>query len=452
LGWGGYWAWDPVENASLLPWLTGTAYLHSVMVQERRGMLRVWNLSLLCATFCLTILGTFLTRSGVVESVHAFSDGPVGPWLLVFFAVTAGVSVGLIGWRGDRLRSPGAIDAPLSREASFLANNLLFGALAFVVLLGTVFPLVAEAWDGSRLTIGRPYFDSMGRPIGLAILFLMATAPILPWRKASGEVLSTRLFWPAVAGVVSMAVALVLGGRGVYPIVTFGLGGFAGGAAMRQVVLATRRQGWRGFLGRTNGGMIVHLGVVLLAVGLAASESYKSDRTVQLDEGETAVIEGREFTYLEAGADENDRRVRVFALIEIDGEDVYAPAITNFRLQGIPVPTPSVRSGIAEDVYLVLDTIPDAEDDSIRLRVIIRPMVVWMWAGGVLMAIGSVLALFPGKRRRGTEPVSAPVALDLDDASAAAVPPAQPADTTGETANDGSTEDEDSADATVVGV
>ncbi|MEM7323226.1 MAG: heme lyase CcmF/NrfE family subunit [Actinomycetota bacterium] len=410
LGWGGYWAWDPVENASLLPWLTGTAYLHSVMVQERRGMLRVWNLSLLCATFCLTILGTFLTRSGVVESVHAFSDGPVGPWLLTFFAITAGLSVGLIGWRGDRLRSPGAIDAPLSREASFLANNLLFGALAFVILLGTVFPLIAEAWDGTRLTIGRPYFDSMGRPIGLALLFLMATAPVLPWRKASAEVLSTRLFWPAIAAVASMAVALLLGGRGVYAVVTFGLGGFAAGAAVRQVVLATRRQGIRGFLGRTNGGMIVHIGVVLLAVGLAASESYKSDRTVQLSVGETAVIEGREFTYLEPGADFNDRRLRVFALIEIDGEDVYAPAATTFRQLGErPVPTPSVRSGFAEDVYLVLDAIPDPDDDSIRLRVIIRPMVAWMWVGGGLMALGSVLALFPGKRRRGTEPVSAPV-------------------------------------------
>ena len=416
LGWGGYWAWDPVENASLLPWLTGTAYLHSVMVQERRGMLRVWNLSLLCATFVLTILGTFLTRSGVIDSVHAFADGPIGPWLLGFFAVTAALSVGLIGWRGDRLRSPGAIDAPLSREASFLANNLLFGALAFVVLLGTVFPLIAEAWNGTRLTIGRPYFDSMGRPIGLAILFLMATAPVMPWRKASAEVLSHRLFWPAVAGLGSMLAALLFGGRGIYPVLTFGLGGFAGGAAVRQVVLATKRQGFRGFLGRTNGGMIVHIGVVLLAVGLAASESYKSDRTVQLQEGETAVIEGKEFTYLEAGADQNERRLRVFALIEIDGQDVYAPAITNFRQQGVPVPTPSVRSGVAEDVYLVLDALPDADDYSIRLRVIIRPMVAWMWAGGILMAFGSVLALFPGNRRRGTEPVSAPLVLDLNDA------------------------------------
>ncbi len=419
LGWGGYWAWDPVENASLLPWLTGTAYLHSVMVQERRGMLRVWNLSLLCATFCLTILGTFLTRSGVVESVHAFSDGPIGPWLLAFFAVSAGTSVGLIGWRGDRLRSPGAIDAPVSREASFLANNLLFGALAFVILLGTVFPLVAEAYDGTRLTIGRPYFDSLGRPIGLVMLFLMAAAPVLPWRKASTELLSQRLLWPAVIGVSSMALALLLGGRGVYPVITFGLGGFAAGAAARQVVLATRRQGFRGFLGRTNGGMIVHLGVVALAVGLAASESYKSDRTVQLAVGETATIEGHEFTYLEPGIDVDERQLRVYALVEIDGGDVYAPATTSFRQAGVrPVPTPSVRSGFTEDVYLVLDEVPNPEDDVIRLRVIIRPMVAWMWGGGALMALGTLLALFPGGRRRGTEPVSAPIGATLSGPSA----------------------------------
>lgn len=420
LGWGGYWAWDPVENASLLPWLTGTAYIHSVMVQERRGMLRVWNLSLVCATFSLTILGTFLTRSGVVESVHAFSDGPVGPWLLVFFAVSAAASIVLIGWRGDQLRSTGLIDSPLSREAGFLANNLLFGAMAFVVLLGTVFPLLAEAWDGSRLTIGRPYFDSMARPIGLSMLFLMAVAPVLPWRKASTELLSVRLFWPAVAGLGGMAAALIFGGRGIYPVITFGLGGFAAGAAMRQVVLATRRQGWRGLVGRTNGGMIVHLGVVALAVGLAASESYSSDRTVTLGIGETATVAGHEFRYLEPGADINDRRLRTFALIEIDGGDIYAPATTNYRQVGMIVPTPSVRTGFTEDVFLVLDEVPERGSDRIRLRVIVRPMVAWIWGGGFLMAAGTALALFPGRRRRGTEAVSAAVPEADDEPSRAA--------------------------------
>lgn len=399
LGWGGYWAWDPVENASLLPWLTGTAFLHSVMVQERRSMLRVWNLSLVCATFCLTILGTFLTRSGVVESVHAFADGAVGPWLLVFFGVVAGGSVALIGWRGDRLRSPGAIDSFASREASFLANNVLFGALALVVLLGTVFPLVAEAYDGTRLTIGRPYFDSLARPIALVMLFLMASAPVLPWRKASTELLSRRLFWPAVSGVLAMALAVALSGRGFYPVLTFGLGGFAGGAAVRQLRLASRRNGWRGFVGRANGGMVVHIGVIVLAMGIAASESYKTDRVATLAVGESLVVGDHEFTYTGLGGNQNDLREEVFANIVIDGGDVYTPAITRYR-QGAVVPTPSVRPGFTEDLFLVLDSIGDESTDPVRLRVVVRPMLSWIWAGGALMGVGTLLAVVPDKPRR----------------------------------------------------
>jgi len=424
LGWGGYWAWDAVENASLLPWLTGTAFIHSVIVQERRGMLRVWNLSLLCATFSLTILGTFLTRSGVVESVHAFTEGAVGPWLLVFFAVVAATSIGLIAWRGDALRSPGAIDNPVSREASFLVNNLLFGALAFVILLGTVFPLIAEAWNGSRLTIGPPYFNSMGRPLGLALLFLMAAAPLLPWRKASTELLSTRLFWPAVAAVGAMALSLIVGARGTAAVAAFGLGAFAGASALRQVVLACRRSGWRGLVGRTNGGMIVHLGVVLVAVAMAASSSYRSDRTFSMKVGETVNFEGHQLTYLEPGADINDRRVRTFAQIQIDGGQAYAPAMTSFRQSGMVVPTPSVRTGLTEDVFLVLDQVPSRVDDSIRLRVVIRPLVGWLWVGGGVMALGTALALVPSSRRQRT-PTLDPVAAG-DPAGEGTQPPSEP--------------------------
>ncbi|MGH8973979.1 MAG: heme lyase CcmF/NrfE family subunit, partial [Acidimicrobiia bacterium] len=211
LGWGGYWAWDPVENASFIPWLTATAYLHSVVVQERRGMLRVWNLSLIVATFCLTILGTFLTRSGVINSVHSFTQSAIGPLLLGFLGVAALTGVALIAWRGDQLRTPGRIDSPVSREGAFLANNLLFAGFAFVVLLGTVFPLLVEALDelrygseGTRqLSVGEPYFDRMTLPLGLALVFLMAVAPALPWRAASGEVLRRRLAGPAWVGAVT---------------------------------------------------------------------------------------------------------------------------------------------------------------------------------------------------------------------------------------------------------
>src|SRR5437588_873646 len=255
LGWGGYWAWDPVENASFLPWLTATAYLHSALVQERRMMLRVWNLSLLIATFSLTILGTFLTRSGVLDSVHAFTESGIGPAILGFLACVVAVSLGLLAWRGDALRSPGTIDSPVSREGAFLPNNLLFAAFAFVVLMGTVFPLVAEALNGDRLSVGGPYFDRMTMPVGFLLLFMMAVAPVLPWRKASAELLRQRLLWPAWTGTLVVVGCVAAGIRGLAPLLAFGLGAFAGTSAIRQLVVSTRtarRRGmpvWSGLVG-----------------------------------------------------------------------------------------------------------------------------------------------------------------------------------------------------------
>jgi len=409
LGWGGYWGWDPVENASLLPWLTGTAYLHSVMVQERRGMLRVWNLSLLCATFSLTILGTFLTRSGVIESVHAFSDGEIGIWLLSFFAVVVAVTVGLIGWRGDRLRAPGRIDSPLSREGAFLANNVLFAAFAFVVLLGTVFPLLVEAIDGSALTVGPPYFDRMAIPIALALLSLMAIAPVLPWRTTTAETLSQRLVWPAWIGALTLFAVVTLGARGWAPITAFGLGGFAGGAALRQVVLATRRQGWRGFLGRTNGGMVVHFGVVVVAVAIAASGSYATEVEARYEPGQTRVVAGHQITYLDTVEVQEKNRTATKVRVRVDGGKVYEPALSQYPGFGQLIGTPSVKTGLVEDVYLTITRLPEEEGDPVTLRVIIEPMALWLWIGGGIMGLGTLLAAWPGRRRRPEDPVSAPV-------------------------------------------
>jgi cytochrome c-type biogenesis protein CcmF len=415
LGWGGYWGWDPVENASLLPWLTGTAYLHSVMVQERRGMLRVWNLSLLCATFSLTILGTFLTRSGVVESVHAFSSGSVGPALLAFFAVVVMVSVGLIGWRGDRLRSTGRIDSPLSREGAFLANNVVFAAFAFVVLLGTVFPLVVEATRGETLSVGPPYFDRMTMPIGLTLLLLMAIAPVLPWRKASTELLRDRLWWPAWTGVAALLLAVATGGTGVATLLAFGLGGFAAGSALRQIVLATRRQGWRGFVGRANGGMIVHLGVIMIGVALAASMSYVSQAEFDLSEGETARIAGHTVQYLGSRTEDLPNRIELIAKIDVDGVQVYEPRLNRYRQSGQTVVTPSVRTGLTNDVMLSIVRAPGESDPTLGLRVMVQPMVLWLWVGGFVMAFGTLLAVFPGRRRNPLDPVSAPAPIETPE-------------------------------------
>jgi cytochrome c-type biogenesis protein CcmF len=410
LGWSGVWAWDPVENASFLPWLTGTAYIHSVLVQERRGMLRVWNLSLLVATFALTILGTFLTRSGVLSSVHAFGDGPVGAYLLTFFGIVVAVSLALIGWRGDRLRAPGAIDSPLSREGAFLANNVLFTVFAFVVLLGTVFPLLVEALQDRRTVVGAPYFDRLSTPIGLALLFLMAVAPVLPWRKASAELLRDRLFWPAWCGVAALALAVALGAGGLAPLVAFTLAGWAAGSALRQVVLATRRQGWRGLVGRANGGMIVHLGVILVAVALVASNSYTRSATLALEVGEEQEWGGHTFQ-LEGVRETVDERTQVVvADVRLDGDRVYRPATTKYLRIGQDIGTPSVRTGATKDVYLTLERGAEPGATTATVRVFVKPMILWLWIGGAIMALGTLLAAFPSARRRKpTDPTSAPI-------------------------------------------
>ncbi len=415
LGWGGYWAWDPVENASLLPWLTATAYLHSVMVQERRGMLRVWNLSLLVATFSLTILGTFLTRSGVLESVHSFSESPIGPSILAFFVLVTAVSIGLIGWRGDRLRSTGAIDSPLSREGAFLANNVAFAAFAFVVLLGTVFPLLAEAVNNARLSVGAPYFNRMTAPLGLTLLFLMAVAPVLPWRRASTEVLHARLAAPAWVATGVVVVCVAAGVRGLGPLVAFGLGAFAAATALRQLGLAMRgarahgRSPWRALLGRSSGGMVVHVGVVVMAVAFAASSAYAEMRQFRLVPGQSASLSGRTITYLGIVTEERPGRTVTSARVQVDGGRVYEPALSRFDFATQAIGTPSVKTGAREDLYLTLVAVPEGGSDTAVIGVRVQPLVVWLWIGGGIMALGTVLAAWPvGRRRRETAGPSAP--------------------------------------------
>ncbi|MDQ2726754.1 MAG: heme lyase CcmF/NrfE family subunit [Actinomycetota bacterium] len=406
LGWGGYWAWDPVENAAFIPWLTATAYLHSVMVQQRRGMLRVWNLSLIMATFSLTILGTFLTRSGVLESVHSFSVSSIGPVLLGFFALVVASAVGLLMWRGDRLRSPGRIDSPLSREGAFLANNLLFGAFAVVVLLGTVFPLIAQALNGEQITVGGPYFDKMTMPIVVCLLFLMAIAPVLPWRKASGELLRHRLVWPASAAATVLVLCVIGGVRGLNPLLAFTLGAFAAASALRQLIIAVHRTGGRGFVGRVNGGMIVHLGVIMIAVAFAASHSFAHQRQVSLRSGQSASVGGHTVTFLGTRTVPSAQKTSLEARVRVDNAGLYRPAISQYPFANDTVGTPAVRSTPRTDVYLTLAAPPDGNGVAV-IGVIVEPGVMWVWIGGLVVVGGTVLAAFPGRRRRRpTEPVS----------------------------------------------
>jgi cytochrome c-type biogenesis protein CcmF len=427
LGWGGFWGWDPVENAALMPWLCGTAYLHSVLVQERRGLLRVWNLSLSIATFALTILGTFLTRSGVVESVHAFSDSSLGPILIGFFLLVVAVGFGLLAWRGDRLRSPGGIDAPLGREGAFLVNNLLFVGFAFVVLLGTLFPLLYQAVRDQQVTVGAPYFDTIAVPVGLALLFLMAVAPALSWRKVDGGVLWQRLRVPAWIGVLTVVGCVIGGVRGFEPLVGFGLGAFAAASAARSLVLSVRashRHGtgaWRGLIGRANGGMVVHLGVVVLAVGLVAATSFRASTQLALRQGQVTTFNGHTFVFEGLRQVDTAQRSATEAVVRIDGGGLFYPAVSQYDGSASDgVLTPAIDSGLFGDVYLSLSGIGGIGQSTgasvvsnlpagwVAITVVIEPLIAWMWAGGLLIGLGGLLALLPGGRRRPTDPASSP--------------------------------------------
>ena len=399
LGWSGVWAWDPVENASLLPWITGTAYIHSVMVQERRGLLRVWNVSLLIATFSLTILGTFLTRSGVLNSVHAFSESDIGPWLLAMFGVVVGVSLVLIFMRGDQLRADGQVESLFSREGAFLANNVLFAVFAFVVLLGTVFPLIVEALQNRQIVVGEPFFDQLTIPIGLTMLFIMAVAPVLPWRRDGRDTLSQRLLAPAMLGVACLAVALLVGAGGIEPLFAFLLGGFAAGSALRHLYRAVRVQRLRGFVGRANGGMVVHIGVILICVALAASNSFTRSQEIDLVVGREVSFAGHTFELIDVVEQRDSRSQSVRALVSLDGGQAYAPSITKFTRIGMNVGTPSVRTTLTHDIYLTLEPPVRQDSGQARIKVFIKPMILWLWVGTFVMALGTLLAVLPSRRR-----------------------------------------------------
>lgn len=401
LGWGGYWSWDPVENTALLPWLTSTAFLHSALVQQRRGMLRVWNLSLLLATFSLTVLGTFFTRSGVLESVHSFTDdGYVGPYLLGFFGVVVAVCIALLVWRGDQLHSSGDISTPLSREGAFLANNFLFTAFAFVVLLGTVFPLVVEALHGSTITVGGPFFDQMTMPLILCLLLLMAVAPVLPWRRTSVGLLRHRLAWPATGAAAVLLVCLVAGLRGLWPLVVFTLAAFAGWSALRELVLMVRRNGLASLPGRSGGGMVAHLGIVAIAVAIAASHAYQHQDQVTLSPGQSTTFAGHRFTYLGLRDVNKPSRSIVEAVVRLDGTNYY-PAVESFPLSNEAVPSPAIRTTPVHDIYLTLANIPSTSGGPVAIGIIIEPLVVWLWTGGLVLVLGAGLALLPSRRRPG---------------------------------------------------
>ncbi len=419
LGWGGYWAWDPVENASFLPWLTATAFLHSAMVEERRGLLRVWNLSLIVATFLLTILGTFLTRSGIVASVHAFAEGEIGYWFLSFIALCLVFSLSLLLGRSQALRSTGRLGGVASRETVFLFNNLLFTVFTFTVLLGTVYPLVAEAMRGVKVSVGAPFFNRMTLPLIVALLFLLGVGPTLPWRAASRDELRQRFLAPALAGIAALVTALTFATRDPYALLAFTFAGWAAAANLgefwRGARARMRAHGERAGAalvklvrsnGRRYGGYIAHLGVLLMAVGITASSAFRSETQRTLRPGETMDVEGYTLRFDGVSAREEPRRFVVWAdmaLLDDAGRAVETlrPRLNFYRTSDQPITTPAVRERPHQDLYLVLMAF-ERDGSSVTIQGLVEPLVVWIWIGGTVVALGALLSLLSG--RAGTRP------------------------------------------------
>jgi len=419
LGWGGFWAWDPVENAALMPWLCATAFVHSIVVEERRGLLRVWNLSLAIGIFALTILATFFTRSGVVLSVHAFSDSSLGTILIGFFAIIVLSSLALIAWRGDALRSSTRIDAAYSREGAFVLNNILFVGFAAVVLVGTVFPMLYQALKGGTVTVGAPYFNSVAVPMGIGILFMMAVAPILSWRAATVKQTAQRMEFQVWFAVGVIVILVISGVRGLFALVGFFLATVALGTALRHLLVEARSErrkggtGLRAVIGRSGGGMIVHVGVVIMAIGIVASTSYVARTEMVMRPGHVVSFHGHTFLYQGLRTVVTPVKTTTEALILVDGGGPFKPGVSQYAGRASePVGTPAIDSGFSGDVYLTFDAIgarggaSGAQADqglaprSVAIGVIVEPLLPWLWAGGIIIGIGGFMAFVPLRRRR----------------------------------------------------
>jgi cytochrome c-type biogenesis protein CcmF len=421
LGWGGYWAWDPVENAAFMPWLPATAFLHSIQVQERRHMLKVWNLSLIIIAFSLTIFGTFLTRSGILSSIHAFSSGPVGTVFLGFLAFVLLASFGLLAFRSDLLRGQAELDSMVSRESAFLLNNIVLVSALFTIFLGTIFPLLSEAVAGIQVSVGAPYFNAVTVPLFLLLVFLMGVGPIIAWRKASWDNLRRNFIWPAATALVIGALLFAWKVREFLPLLGFTLLAFVVLTILFDTALAVRarrRLAGEGIIAglitlarrnqRRYGGLVVHLGVVLVIMGIAGSMAYSVEREATLSLNQRLTI-GRyliQFEGLKGLQQPTHFRVEGQFRVFNQGHEwgVLSPALKFFPTQQSPVGRAVHRTTFSDDLYLILSGFSELDKNQATLKVLVRPLIVWIWIGGFVIALGTLLAILPlGKTsERGT--------------------------------------------------
>ncbi|MDZ7290303.1 MAG: heme lyase CcmF/NrfE family subunit [candidate division KSB1 bacterium] len=424
LGWGGYWAWDPVENAALMPWLTGTAFVHSVIIQEKKNMLRVWNMVLIILTFTLCIFGTFLTRSGVISSVHSFTQSSLGPLFLSFVGLIATFSFTLLGTRLHLLKNTVRMDSVVSRESAFLLNNVVFLGACFAVFWGTLFPVLSEAVRGIKITVGAPWFNSVMVPISLLLLLLTGVGPLVAWRKSSLAYLKKIFMLPALGLLGTLVILLLAGMRHFYALISFALSVF-----VTLTIVAEFHRGaiarahsnsepypvalWRLLIKnrRRYGGYIVHFGMVLIFVGVTG-QAFRAETESLLKPGESVTIRNYELVYQDTRQFEDPNKVVVEStvIVKRDGkvlETIY-PQKHFYLAQQQPTTEVALFSNLREDLYVVLGE-HQPETHAASFHVYLTPLVAWVWIGGVVMTIGTIIILWPESRQRAGKAAAARV-------------------------------------------
>jgi cytochrome c-type biogenesis protein CcmF len=418
VGWGGYYAWDPVENAALMPWLAATAFLHSVMIQEKRGMLRVWNVLLVILAFSLSLFGTFLTRSGVVNSIHSFTQSSIGPWFLAFIGVVVAVSLAVVFWRLPQLRSRTKLESPISREAAFLYNNLLLLALCLAILWGVVYPMISEALRGEAVVLGRSYYDFFLRVFGLPLLLLMGIGPLVAWRRASLRSLLTTFRWPSAVALATGMLLLALGaGSSVPGLIAYTFAAFVAATIVLEFVRGTRARkalgasSWPGAFSslisrnrRRYGGYVVHAAIVLLAIGIAGSSAFDSVAEARLVRGETMSIGDYRLRY-EAlderlGANATEIRAKLRVARGDDDLGTLEAGKNAYTIEQQVSNEVGIRSDplTGEDLFVIAEQIDP--DGTVYFRVFVKPLVNLIWIAGLVFLLGSLVTLWPDAREQ----------------------------------------------------
>lgn len=412
LGWGGYWAWDPVENSALLPWLAMTAFIHSVMVQRRQGMFRMWNIVIIIVAFTLAQMGMFINRGGPVPSVHSFAQSAMGWLFLMFMGATLLGSLAAFFWRMDTLKSRGRLESFLSREAMFLLQNVLFLAVAAITLWGSIFPVISEAFNNNTVTVGEPFYNRIAGPVLLVILVVMGVGPFFPWRRATARNLLRALTVPLAAGAITGIVVAAVGVRQPVAALAISVCAIAAAGIFHEWYRGTRsrtRRGeavWTAFgrLIASNrpryGGYIVHLGILMLAIGAIGSSFYGIQRDIALAPGESLEVEGYTIDYIDSSIRQFPDREEQTARFELYSGGRYLgimePSRTFYRDFRIGATRAAIRSTPIEDFYVIPSEFSD--DGSAVFRVLINPLVWWMWVSGPIMALGTIFALSPQRR------------------------------------------------------